>query len=232
MHDMPADVFRIILSYVAPVDYLKVKLASKSFSDWASAEFKWKDMTKEEVIQGQTSLEAGLPRTRRLKHFICTHCGLVKPTTNFSDNQAVKTNHRRICISCGISRKVYTKGQLPKINGEEYIPCWHCKKAVPKYDNWEATLASGKAALTKLLEGSRTEDHHRERYITGDGRVLLWPHETTSLGNLPTMSGADDASQGGSTEPERLIFGRTDRKDWTWRERTCCMWKSIRVGCI
>ena len=181
MHDMPADVFRIILSYVAPVDYLKVKLASKSFSDWASAEFNWKDMTKEEVIQGQTSLEAGLPRTRRLKHFICTHCGLVKPTNMFSDNQAVKTNHRRICISCGISRKVYTKGQLPKINGEEYIPCWHCRKAVPKYDNWEVTLASGKAALTKLLEGSRTEDHHRERYITGDGRVLLWPHELQAL---------------------------------------------------
>lgn len=116
------EIFRIILSHIAPVDYLKVKLVSKEFSEWAAAEFKWKDMTKAEVIQGHTSLEAGLPRGRRLKHFICTHCGLVEPANKFSDSQAVKTNRKRVCISCGIIHRTYTERQLPKINGEERIP--------------------------------------------------------------------------------------------------------------
>ena len=37
MKDVPPEVFRVILSHVAPVDYLKVKLVSKRFSDCASA---------------------------------------------------------------------------------------------------------------------------------------------------------------------------------------------------
>ena len=180
VQDVPADIFRLILSHVAPVDYLKVKLVSKSFSSWASTEFNWEHMTKDEVIKGHTSLEACLPRTRRLKDFICIHCGRVKSTNSFSDNQAVKTNHKRICISCGISQRIYTKGQLPKINGEEHIPCWHCLKAVPKYQDWEKKLALGKAALAKLLEGSRTEGA-RQRYITGDSRTLESSHELQAL---------------------------------------------------
>ncbi len=177
---IPAEIFRIILSNIDPVDYLKVKLVSKDFSVWASTEFKWKGMTKTEITIGHTSLEAGLPRGRRLTHVICTHCGLVKPTNMFSDNQAVKKNPKRICISCGISDRIYTKGQMPKINGEECIPCWHCRKAVPKYNRWGETLASGKAALTKLLEGSKTEGHP-ERYFTADGRTLDWAHELQAL---------------------------------------------------
>lgn len=142
LEDVPPEVLKIILSHIDPIDYLKVKIVSKSFSDWADTVFKWEDMTKGEVIQGQTSLEAGLPRARRLKHFICTHCGLVKPTNKFSDNQAVKTNTKRICISCGISYNNYTKRLLPRINGEEHIPCWHCRTAVPKCDNWVRTFRS------------------------------------------------------------------------------------------
>lgn len=180
LKDFPPEIFEIILSHIPPVDYLKVKLVSKSFSDWASAVFKWGDMTKGEVVQGQTSLEASLPRTRRLKHFICTHCGLVKPTSGFSDHQAVKTNYKRICISCGIGYNRYTKRQLPKINGEKQIPCWHCRKAVPKYENWEEVLASGKADLTMVLEGYRTEGI-RQRYIAGDGRTLDWAPELQLL---------------------------------------------------
>ncbi|CAD6567017.1 MAG: hypothetical protein ASARMPRED_000465 [Alectoria sarmentosa] len=181
LEEVPPELFKIILSHIPPVDYLKVKLVSKSFSSWASTEFKWRDMTKGEVVQGQTSLEASLPRARRLKHFICTHCGLVKSINKFSDNQAVKTNHKRICISCGISNKIYTKRQLPKINGDEHIPCWHCLKAVPKYDKWEEILESGKADLKKLLGGSKTEGR-LQRYLTTDGRVLEWVYELPVLG--------------------------------------------------
>lgn len=177
---VPPEVLKIIFSYIAPVDYLKVKLVSKYFSDWASDVFKWEDMTKSEVVHGQTSLEASLPRGRRLKDFICTHCGLVKPTQMFTDNQAVKTNHKRICISCGIMHNNYTKRQLPKISGEERIPCWHCVKAVPKYDNWEAIVESGKADLVKVLRGSRT-DGLLQRYTARDGRTLDWEHELEVL---------------------------------------------------
>lgn len=180
MKDVPPELFKIILGHIPPVDYLKVKLVSKCFSNWASDMFKWKDMTKSEVVQGQTSVEASLPRARRLNHFICTRCGLVKPTNEFTDNQAVKTNHKRICISCGISYNSYTKRQMPRINGEEHIPCWHCLKAVPKYDNWEEILVSGKADLMKLLGGSRTEGT-LQRYLTADGRVLTWVHELQVL---------------------------------------------------
>lgn len=180
IQDVPAEILAMILSHIDPVDYLKVKLLSKSFSDWASAKFKWKDMTKAELIQGQTNLEASLPRTRRLTHFICTHCGLVKRKQNFSDNQAVKTNRRRICISCGIGRKVYTKGQMPKINGEERIPCWHCRRAVPKYECWEDIIASGKVALAKVLEGSRARGLPKA-YNTADGRTLEWSQELQAL---------------------------------------------------
>ena len=180
IEDVPPEIFTVIVSSIAPVDYLKFKLVSKSFSNWASTAFKWEDMTKGEVIQGQTSLEAGLPRARRLNDFICTRCGLVKPTDRFSDNQAVKTNHKRICISCGIIFNNYTKRQLPKVNGEEHIPCWHCKKAVPKYNNWEETLASEKDDLMKLLGGSRTEGL-LQRYIAPDGRSLDWIHQLDVL---------------------------------------------------
>ena len=121
--DLPGEVFDIILSDIAPIDYLKVKLVSKDFCKWADTVFKWEEMTKIEVIRGQTSLEACLPRGRRLKILTCTHCGLVKPSNLFSDNQAAKTNPKRICISCGISNKTYTKHLLPKINGESHIPC-------------------------------------------------------------------------------------------------------------
>ncbi len=177
---VPADIFRIILSHIDPVDYLKVKLVSKDFSTWASAELNWKGMTKTEVITGHTNLEAGSPWGRRLTIFICTHCGLVKPKHKFSDNQAVKNNPKRICISCGISDRIYTRGQMPKVNGEECIPCWHCKKAIPKYNGWEETLVSGKAELTKILEGSRTGGH-LARYATADGRTLDWSREIRSL---------------------------------------------------
>ena len=169
-----------VLSHIDPVDYLKVKLVSKSFSQWASVVFKRKIMTKAEVIQGQTSLEASLPRSRRLKHLICTHCGLVKSTSSFSDNQAVKTNRTRICISCGISRGRYTRGQMPKVNGVEQIPCWHCRQAVPKYKEWERLLAAGKATLTKILKGSNTGGF-LQCYAAGDGRFLAWPHELQVL---------------------------------------------------
>ena len=169
-----------ILIHIAPIDYLKVKLVSKRFSKWASTGFKWNEMTKAEVIQGQTSLEASLPRTRGLKDFICTHCGLVKPTKMFSDNQAAKTNHRRICISCGISNRVYTVGRMPKISGEERIPCWHCRQAVPKFDDWERYLRSGKAALTELMHNARTEGSPK-MYTTYDGRTLESDQELQAL---------------------------------------------------
>ncbi|CAF9937033.1 hypothetical protein IMSHALPRED_010992 [Imshaugia aleurites] len=158
---VPAEIFEHILSYIPPQDYLKVKLLSKDFSAYASHVFKWKEMTKGEVVQGQTNWEASLKRGRHLRVFICTHCGLVKPTNDFTDNQAVKTNHKRICISCGISNGTYTKGKMPTINGQEHIPCWRCRKAVPKYNKWEEILASGKAGLTKAMDGSRTNGHLR-----------------------------------------------------------------------
>lgn len=165
---------------MVPVDYLKIKLVSKAFSDWASFQFKWADMTKAEVIQGHTSWEASVPRGRRLNHFICTHCGRVKPANTFTDNQAVKTNHKRICISCGIVQNYYTKRKLPKVDGEERIPCWHCRRAVPKYDRWEEILESGKASLAELLDGSMTEGLLQE-YKTGDGRSLKWSQELQVL---------------------------------------------------
>lgn len=178
--DVPPEIFENILSHIRPVDYLKVKLVSKSFSDWASNVFKWEDMTMEEVVQGHTSVEASLPRGRPLNYCVCKHCGLVKPTNEFSDNQAVKTNHKRICISCGIGYNTYTKRQLPKINGEEHIPCWHCRKAVPKYDNWEEILVSGKAVLTKLLEET-TPEGDPITYMTSDRRKLVSVHELPAL---------------------------------------------------
>ena len=165
-----------VLSHIPPVDYLKVKLVCKSFNHWACSEFTSRDMTKREVIQAQISLEASLPRGRRLKHFICTHCGLVKPTDKFSDNQAVKTNYKRTCISCGINRSSYTTGQRPKVNGVKCIPCWLCKNAVPEYENWQDVMALGKAALTKILDASRNEGLP-QRFKTGDGRFLAWPYE-------------------------------------------------------
>ena len=169
-----------VLSHIPPVDCLKVKLVCKSFNGWACTEFKSRDMTKGEVIQAQTSLEASLPRGRRLKHFICTHCGLVKPTDKFSDNQAVKTKYTRCCISCGINRKIYTTGQMPKVNGVKYIPCWRCKNAVPEYENWQDVMALGKAALMKILSASRKEGLP-QRYKAGDGRFLVWPYELQAL---------------------------------------------------
>ena len=170
----------MILSLIPPVDYLKVSLVSKSFHNLASTEFKWETMNMAEVIQGQTSLEASLPRTRKLIHFICTHCGLVKSANKFSDNQAVKTNRTRICISCGISRRKYTKGQMPKIKGVEHIPCWHCREAVPKYEGWQEAMVLGKIAVAGVLEGSRTRGI-RQSYLTADGRTLDWPYEIQVL---------------------------------------------------
>ena len=169
-----------VLSHIPSVDCLKVKLVCKSFNGWACTEFESRDMTKGEVIQAQTSLEASLPRGRRLKHFICTHCGLVKPTDKFSDNQAVKTNYKRICISCGMNRGKYSTGQMPKVNGVKCIPCWLCKNAVPEYENWQDVMALGKAALTEILDGSGDEGLP-QRYTTGDGRVLTWPYELQVL---------------------------------------------------
>lgn len=180
IQDVPPEILSMILSHIDPVDYLKVKLLSRTFFVWASVEFRWKDMTKAKLIQGQTNLEASLPRTRRLTHFICTHCGLVKDKHMFSDNQAVKTNPRRICISCGISRRVYTQGQMPKVDGVERIPCWHCRKAVRKYAGWEETIASGKVALAKVLEGSRARGSPKS-YSTADGRRLGWSQELQAL---------------------------------------------------
>ena len=130
----PGEVFEIILSDTAPTEYLKVKLVSKHFSKWADTVFKWEEMTKTEVIQGQTSLEACLdfpegqrrsvPKgQRRLDILTCTHCGLLKKINRFSDNQAAQTNPTRFCISCGIISRKYTKGRRPTINGEEHIPC-------------------------------------------------------------------------------------------------------------
>ena len=169
-----------VLSHIPPVDSLKVKLVCKSLNAWACTEFNSRDMTKREVIEAQTSLEASLPRGRRLKHFICTHCGLVKPTDKFSDNQAVKTNYTRTCISCGINRRSYTTGKMPKVNGVKRIPCWLCKNAVPEYENWQDVMASGKAALTKILDAS-WNGGRPQRYKTGDGRFLEWPNELQVL---------------------------------------------------
>ena len=169
-----------VLSHIPPIDSLKVKLVCKCFNVWACPEFKSRDMTKGEVIQAQISLEVSLPRGRPLKQFICTHCGLVKPTDKFSDNQAVKTNYRRICISCGISHRTYTTGQMPKVNGVKCIPCWLCKNAVPEYENWRDVMALGKAALAKILDASWNEGLP-QRYKTGDGRFLAWPYELQVL---------------------------------------------------
>lgn len=170
----------IILSHLPPIDYLKVKLICKSFNDWVCTESTSRDMTKDELIQAQTSLEASFPRGRRLNHFICTHCGLVKPAEKFSDNQAVKTKYTRTCISCGINRRIYTTGQMPKINGVKHIPCWLCKNAVPEFENWQDVLALGKAALTRIFDESRKEGYP-QRYNTGDGRFLEWPYELKVL---------------------------------------------------
>ena len=180
IQNVPSEIFKLILSYVAPVDYLKFKLVSKSFADWATSEFDWKNMTKDEVIQGQTSLEARLPRTRRLKSFICTHCGLVKDSDQFSDSQAIKTNFKRICVSCGISNRIYTVGVLPKIDGQEHIPCWNCRRAVPKYHKWKDALASGKDALLRIMEQGRSEGYV-ERYTTRDGRKFDCIQELQAL---------------------------------------------------
>ena len=108
-------------------------------------------MTKEEVVQGHTSLKAGLPKAQRPKDFIYVHCGLVRPAKKFTYTQAVKTNHKRVCISGGTSRHIYTIGQLPKIEGEEHLPWWRCREAVPKYDSWEEIHASGKVAFGKSI---------------------------------------------------------------------------------
>ena len=178
--DIPLEVFRLILSHIPPIDYLKVQLVSKDFYKLASTEFNWRSMTKSEIIQGQLSYEASLPRLRRLTSFVCTHCGLVKPGDQFSDSQAVKTKPQRICVSCCISSNIYNKGVMPNINGEERIPCWHCRKAVPKYQNWEQNMAKGKASLAKFLPDLRSEGRH-QGYITADRRTLNWSHELHAL---------------------------------------------------
>ena len=170
--DVPVELFDDIMSYIAPVDYLKVKLLSKDFSARTSHVFKRKEMTKAEVVRGQTSWETSLPWGRRLRHCICTHCGLVKPADKFTDNQAVKTNHKRICISCGISKNMYTTGRQPKINGEAFIPCWRCRQAVPQYHQWEQSLESAKDHLAKVLDETRS-DGFRPTYSTTDGRTTL-----------------------------------------------------------
>ena len=115
----------MILSDIDPIDHLKVKLVSKHFCKWACDVFNLGDMAKTEVIQGQTSFEASvrLKRGQHLEIFICTHCGRVKTSNQFSDNQAVKTKPTRFCISCGISNRTYTKNRLPTINGESRVPC-------------------------------------------------------------------------------------------------------------
>ena len=126
IQQLPGEVFKIVLSDIDPIDYLKVKLVSKHFCKWACDAFKWEEMTKAEVIEGQTSFEAclSLQRGQRLAFLICTYCGRVKTSNQFSDNQtAAKTNPTRFCISCGISDMVYTKTKLPTVNGVSHIPC-------------------------------------------------------------------------------------------------------------
>ena len=56
---------------------------------------------------------------------------------------------------------------------------WRCKQAVPKYDNWEEIVASGKADLAKFMDGSRTGD--LQRYNNADGRSLDWVFELEVL---------------------------------------------------
>ena len=126
VQDLPGEVFKEILSIIDPIDYLKVTLVSKHFYTWACDVFKWEEMTKDEVIQGQISFEAclDLHRGQRLAFLICTHCGLVKTSNQFSDNQTVpKVKRTRFCISCGISERTYTKGKRPTVNGVSLIPC-------------------------------------------------------------------------------------------------------------
>ena len=201
-----------ILSHIPPVDCLKVKLVCKSFNNWACTEFESREMTKCEIIQAQTSLEASLPRSRRLKHFICTHCGLVKPTDKFSDNQAVKTKSKRICISCGIIRRSYTTGQMPKVNGVKYIPCWVCKNAVPQYENWQDVMASGKAVLTKILEGFRNEGLP-QIYKTGDGRFLEGSNELRVLAFCKQCLDLMLHHKEGSMEIEAFMSNHADKQD-------------------
>ena len=210
IEDVPPEIFKAISSYITPVDYLKFKLVSKSFAHWATLEFKWKEMTKDEVIQGQTSLEAGLPRTRRLKSFICTHCGRVKASRKFSDAQAIKTNFKRICVSCGITNRIYTVGQMPKINGQERIPCWRCRKAVPKYDKWEDALASGKHTLMMIIEHHYRPEGYINRYTTKDGRTLDTSHQ---LRALAFCGGCLNRMTGSSVEINPMISEQRDRKD-------------------
>jgi len=53
----------------------------------------------------------------------CIHsvCGHSKDIDQFSDNQAKWSNTIRICLSCRISNKVYTKSLLLTVNGEKWI---------------------------------------------------------------------------------------------------------------
>lgn len=61
----------------------------------------------------------------------------------------------------------------------EMCVSWHCEKAVPKYDDWEEIVESGKAELAKIMKGSGTGD--LGRYKIRDGRTLDWNHELEVL---------------------------------------------------
>ncbi len=72
----------------------------------------------------------------------CIHsvCGHSKDTNQFPDNQAKWSNTIRICLSCRISTKVYTKSLLLTINGRSVLvldllqKCAGMAEVVGKFD--------------------------------------------------------------------------------------------------
>lgn len=55
------------------------------------------------------------------KCYIHSVCGHSKDTNQFSDNHAKWSNTIRICLSCRVSTKVYTKSLVLTVNGRSVL---------------------------------------------------------------------------------------------------------------
>jgi len=148
---LPMEMVLEIIHKVPASSHLAVKLVSKSFHTFATAANLAAPSNKARAIRSHTMIEATIPRGRPLQCCICTACGLVKNTNLFSDAQAKKTNTTRICLSCGIAAKIYTKRKQPKVDGVGKLPCFRCRRAVPIWQGWESVHRRAQYELGKGL---------------------------------------------------------------------------------
>ena len=154
---IPNELLLNILSVVNPTDHLSVKLVSKRFRDWATS-IDTATLTLAEASKCHAAIEATFPRNRALVCCCCTRCGHVKDTDQFADPQATKKKANRACIACCIRRKKLSEKSLPRVGGEQRIPCYDCLQAMPLYDGWE--LKSAEARLLLRLDVGKIYCEH------------------------------------------------------------------------